>query len=1013
MNNTKLVISNPWLLLLLIPTIVLALYPYFRIKKDRRRTRNRIVSMVLHLITMLLVILVLAGFSIDKTEYIRNETIFVVDLSKSTENQRDKMEEYINAFLAKTDKDSKVGIVTFGNEYRKSVELKTGLANINMSDLNKDVSPNGSQLAKAMEYAISLLEENETSVSKRLVLFTDGLETDGKAIQVAQLAGSKDIRVDGIFFPPIDYSDTFEAQILDVNVTLAGEETTKYAINIYVSSHKPSPGRIRIFNNGTNILGGNEYNPVTLDGSGKKQNENGTFGQLFTFEYNMFQDGLNVVRVELETNEDVLSENNVYYTTVEVSNKKSYLIVTNDDATGVENLIDSMAAEEVNFEYEKMVIDPSDFPDSAEELTKYGQVILMNVNADHFSENQLTALDDYVRRYGGGLLVTGGDDIRTQDHLNGNFVGNKIEELLPVDIKPDPDKTRALTIVLDISNSMFMYDSAGNTLCKAPSDSSSDYARCGAGIPNTRIDVARKGIIQSLESDKFNKYDYISVIVYGRTRNTEDATKVVLPLTSIGDIKGNWDEVKSTIQGISAYKEASGGGTNYDNALLRARQILTPNRIPGTVHDIDKKSVLFITDLNDDSATDQSTTFFRHIEKIVADKEDGGAGATFNIISITRAGLPNKPNMQKMIDIIRPNDPINKKGEYVATTNEAQFSSAIEKFSTFEPTPEINEEGPYAIKSADKNSTIFANLPNINGYNGVTVKKSESSFNAVSKVLEHVNNKLDNLDPIYARWAVGSRPGEESTGVNGKVGFLATDINGSWGSSLLTDPNGVKALKYIFNNDLYSLSTGKSVNNATVYLEEDGNFVRKLTNVTTTNQGKYKMETVVRKIDEKTHQVDNSFEEFETNLGVTAGANGFYGNIEIDQPGVYEVEFKKYDGSTLLSTTKSYITFAYSKEYDTNYNYEELFTNNAEICDTAARSASAENSPAKSSLALSVEDNEELNIEETLDELNKVTTNHNFQVPFILIAMILLLLDIACRKFNWKWPHEWFKKKES
>ena len=62
MSNFRIEFSNPWLLLLLIPAVALALIPYFRIAKRYRRTRNRVISIVLHCLVMLLCISLLGHF---------------------------------------------------------------------------------------------------------------------------------------------------------------------------------------------------------------------------------------------------------------------------------------------------------------------------------------------------------------------------------------------------------------------------------------------------------------------------------------------------------------------------------------------------------------------------------------------------------------------------------------------------------------------------------------------------------------------------------------------------------------------------------------------------------------------------------------------------------------------------------------------------------------------------------------------------------------------------------------
>ena len=61
MFNLKINCVHPWLWLLLIPAVALTLFTYFRVAKKYRRTRNRVVSMVMHLLVTVLCVAVLAN----------------------------------------------------------------------------------------------------------------------------------------------------------------------------------------------------------------------------------------------------------------------------------------------------------------------------------------------------------------------------------------------------------------------------------------------------------------------------------------------------------------------------------------------------------------------------------------------------------------------------------------------------------------------------------------------------------------------------------------------------------------------------------------------------------------------------------------------------------------------------------------------------------------------------------------------------------------------------------------
>ena len=98
--------------------------PYFRLAKKYRRTRNRVVSIVLHLMIMVLCISVLSGitfsYDIPNTE---NEVILLIDTSFSGTDSEQEKNQFIEEVVNSNDGSFKLGIVTFGYNQIYAAEL--------------------------------------------------------------------------------------------------------------------------------------------------------------------------------------------------------------------------------------------------------------------------------------------------------------------------------------------------------------------------------------------------------------------------------------------------------------------------------------------------------------------------------------------------------------------------------------------------------------------------------------------------------------------------------------------------------------------------------------------------------------------------------------------------------------------------------------------------------------------------------------------------------------------------
>ena len=120
MQNVKLHFSHPWLLLLLIPAVFFTLFSYFKLNKRYRCTRNRIVSIVLHLCIMFFAIFTLSGFVVRyQIPNEKNEIIILVDKSSSEDESQETIDSFVNEVLKEGRYEGfNMGIVTFGFDQR-------------------------------------------------------------------------------------------------------------------------------------------------------------------------------------------------------------------------------------------------------------------------------------------------------------------------------------------------------------------------------------------------------------------------------------------------------------------------------------------------------------------------------------------------------------------------------------------------------------------------------------------------------------------------------------------------------------------------------------------------------------------------------------------------------------------------------------------------------------------------------------------------------------------------------
>ena len=217
--------DNPLLLLLLIPLLALILVPYFIAIRKENKSRAGVIALALHIVIVILVVLAAAGMS-NVTVITETELYVLADVSHSMTDKLDVVDEYIATVEKELPRNSEMGVITFGKNYRLHTKMGEEITSVK----NNKVNGSATDIASAIRYADSLFKD---SAIKRIVLITDGMSTDpDEAKQLVRVV--EDLKARGVYID-VMYIDTNlgdeakEIQISSVDFvssTYYGKDTT-------------------------------------------------------------------------------------------------------------------------------------------------------------------------------------------------------------------------------------------------------------------------------------------------------------------------------------------------------------------------------------------------------------------------------------------------------------------------------------------------------------------------------------------------------------------------------------------------------------------------------------------------------------------------------------------------------------------------------------------------------------------------------------------------------------------
>jgi uncharacterized membrane protein/Mg-chelatase subunit ChlD len=349
--------------------------------------------------------------------------VFALDLSDSIkrETSNDALQYVVTQVAKKPEKD-KAGLIVFGQD--AAVELPPRVA-FPFEAINTRLARDGTNIEKSLSLAAAMLPQDELG---RIVLITDGVQTDGTLSGVLDDLNARETPVD-VVEVGYNFGDEVWLEKMELPRFLKLGET--YEAVVILSSLQDGAGTLVLEENGKQIheqqveyrAGKNRYTvPLYLRSAGY-------------YEY--------VARIKPE--KDGWEQNNIAINYLYLRGEGKVLMVT--DPNGEPEDSRSMVKALRESKRDVQIMQSYELPRDPLSLTPYDCIVFANVPADAVDVVQMQAVHDAVYNLGTGFLMVGGKN----SFGPGGFHRTPIEDALPVTMDITQKKVLpkgALAIVL-------------------------------------------------------------------------------------------------------------------------------------------------------------------------------------------------------------------------------------------------------------------------------------------------------------------------------------------------------------------------------------------------------------------------------------------------------------------------------------------------------------------------------------------------------------------------------------
>ena len=446
-----LVVDHPGALWIAAAIVPLAVVSWFMLSGTSRWRRTLIIAARALVIAALAIIL--ANPAIERSHH-DVTVIGVLDISGSvhafgdlptpdggvTEGTVQRMHQWLRTATESREPGDRFGLVVFDGRATTIAAPTRGTSGA--TDLDR-IESTGTSIESALRLALALFP---TDAARRLVLFSDGNETAGQALDAARDAVAEDGRPIPIDVVPLPYRTVRDVQIERIDTPPAARPGQAITVRIAITATHPATGRLGLRREGTAIdLNGAEPGSDRVVHVPAGTSIHRTTVILGDEPVSRFR----ATFVADDRADDVIPSNNTAESVVATPGKGRTLLVNASGDPSASWLTGVLRDADLRVD----VRAPSMLPTDPLSLQNYDLVILDDVPAAHVAPVTQDLLARHVTELGAGLLMVGGPG----SFGAGGWMGTPIAEVLPLELDPPHDviiPQAALVLVLDRSGSM-------------------------------------------------------------------------------------------------------------------------------------------------------------------------------------------------------------------------------------------------------------------------------------------------------------------------------------------------------------------------------------------------------------------------------------------------------------------------------------------------------------------------------------------------------------------------------